>query len=255
MTFVESIKTYFSKYTNFDGRASRSEYWWFALFNVLVTFGFELIIDRSSPNNTSYQDTVDVVSLIVNLILFLPTIAVTTRRLHDVNKSGWWQLISFTIIGLIPLIVWLASEGKVSNYSHNYNFSDKTTKHFDSSESYSVNSSRDISDSSEKIIIAGFDTNGNVLRLSFFTGDPKLNNLGLILGRDSANCDLHIADQSISRKHARIYKKDHQIWIEDLGSTNGLIVNGKKINSGESALLSTNGSLSIGGIELTLGRG
>lgn len=256
MTFVESIKTCFSKYTNFDGRASRSEYWWFTLFTILVSFGEALIIDLSLPNNTSYQDTAAVVSLIVTLILFLPTIAVTTRRLHDVNKSGWWQLISFTIIGLIPLIVWLASEGKVSNDSHNNNnFSDISTKHFDSSESYSVNSSRDISDSSEKIIIAGFDTNGNVLRLSFFTGDPKLNNLGLIVGRDSANCDLHIADQSISRKHARIYKKDHQIWIEDLGSTNGLIVNGKKINSGESSILSTNGSLSIGGIELTLGRG
>ncbi len=255
MTFVESIKTCFSKYASFDGRASRSEYWWFALFNTLVTLGFELIIDRNSPNKTSFQDTADLISLVINLILFIPTIAVTTRRLHDVNRSGWWQLISFTIIGLVPLIFWLASEGKGNNYSQNENFLDKSTKSFDSSESYTVNSSQDHLDNSEKIIIAGFDTNGNVLRLSFFTGDPKLNNLGLVLGRDSANCDLHIADQSISRKHARFFRRDHQIWIEDLGSTNGLIVNGKKVNSGDSALLSTNGSLSIGGIELTIGRG
>ena len=43
---------------------------------------------------------------------FFPSIAAAARRLHDVNKSGWWQLIALTIIGLIPLIIWLASEGE-----------------------------------------------------------------------------------------------------------------------------------------------
>ena len=255
MTFVESIKTCFSKYANFDGQASRSEYWWFALFNILVTFGFELVIDRNSLNNSSSQDAAEVINLIVRLVLFLPTIAVTTRRLHDVNKSGWWQLISFTVIGLIPLFVWLATEGKEHRDDSAVNFSDNSTKQFNDSESFAVNNPRNALNDNEKIIIAGFDSNGNVLRLSFFTSDPKLNNSGLVLGRDSVNCDLHIADQSISRKHARIYRNNHQIWIEDMGSTNGILVNGKKINSGESALLSTTGTLSIGGIELTLGRG
>lgn len=106
-----------------------------------------------------------------------------------------------------------------------------------------------------KIIMAGFDTRGNVLRLSFDLDDPKLNNFGLILGRDSTNSDLYISDQAISRRHAKIYKKNNELWIEDLGSTNGIIVNGKQINSGQSSILSINGSLSIGGIELTLGRG
>jgi uncharacterized membrane protein YhaH (DUF805 family) len=255
MTFVESVKTCFSKYANFEGRASRSEYWWFILFTSLITVGFEAVIDRNSFNKSSYQDTAEVMGIIVNLALFLPQIAVTTRRLHDVNKSGWWQLISFTIIGLIPLIVWLVTKGEKHYEDRGVNFSEKSTNQFNYSESFAVTSSPNSLNDNEKIIIAGFDTNGNVLRLSFYTSDPKLNNLGLILGRDSVNCDLYIADQSISRKHARIYKREHQIWIEDLGSTNGLIVNGKKINNGESALLSTTGSLSIGGIELTLGRG
>ena len=255
MTFVESIKTCFSKYAIFDGRASRSEYWWFILFISLITVGFEAVIDRNSFNKSSFQDTAEVIGLIVSLALFLPQIAVTTRRLHDVNKSGWWQLISFTIIGLIPLIVWLVTKGEEHHDDRGVNFYEKSTKQFNYSESFAVASSRNSLNDNEKIIIAGFDSNGNVLRLSFFTSDPKLNNSGLVLGRYSMNCDLHIADQSISRKHARIYKRDHQVWIEDLGSTNGLIVNGKKINSGECALLSTTGSLSIGGIELTLGRG
>jgi hypothetical protein len=84
--------------------------------------------------------------------------------------------------------------------------------------------------------------------------DPKLHLGGLYLGRDSANCDLHIKDQSISRRHARIYKKGHEIWIEDLGSTNGIIVNGKSLIGGESALLNLQGTLAIGGIQLALGK-
>jgi uncharacterized RDD family membrane protein YckC len=107
----------------------------------------------------------------------------------------------------------------------------------------------------EKIVMAGFDSKGNVLRLSFLLDDPKINNQGLILGRDSLSCDLYISDTSISRRHARIFKKNHEIYIEDLGSTNGMIVDGKKINSGQSAKISLTGTLSIGGIELTLGRG
>ena len=50
-------------------------------------------------------------------VVFLPSISVGARRLHDVGKSGWWQLISITIIGIIPLIIWMASEGtKKSNF-------------------------------------------------------------------------------------------------------------------------------------------
>jgi uncharacterized RDD family membrane protein YckC len=106
----------------------------------------------------------------------------------------------------------------------------------------------------ERLVLAGFDSTGHVVRLSFNFEDPKLHQGGLYLGRDSANCDLHIRDQSISRRHARIYKKGHEIWIEDLGSTNGIIVNGKSLIGGESALLNLQGTLAIGGIQLALGK-
>lgn len=104
------------------------------------------------------------------------------------------------------------------------------------------------------LIFAGFDSNGHVVRLKFDFNDPKLNSDGLILGRDSQSCDLHISDQSISRRHARLFKRGQEIWIQDLGSTNGIIVNGKSINSGESDLLTSSGTLAIGGIQLALGR-
>jgi uncharacterized RDD family membrane protein YckC len=115
-----------------------------------------------------------------------------------------------------------------------------------------VNRNQSVAD--ERLVLAGFDSTGHVVRLSFNFEDPKLHQGGLYLGRDSANCDLHIRDQSISRRHARIYKKGHEIWIEDLGSTNGIIVNGKSLIGGESALLNLQGTLAIGGIQLALGK-
>ena len=54
----------------------------------------------------------DVISGLLSLAFLLPTLAVGARRLHDVNRSGWWMLIAFTIIGLIPLFIWSVSETK-----------------------------------------------------------------------------------------------------------------------------------------------
>lgn len=106
MTFGKSISTCMGKYADFNGRASRPEYWWFYLFTVLLSWG-SLIVDQSG-----------VLSGIVNLVLLLPAFSAAARRLHDTNRSGWWVLIAFTVIGLIPLIIWLASKG--SDQSNEY---------------------------------------------------------------------------------------------------------------------------------------
>ena len=58
------------------------------------------------------------INSIFSLVLIIPTTAVACRRLHDVNKSGWWQLIAITIIGIIPLVILLCSEGTKKNNSH-----------------------------------------------------------------------------------------------------------------------------------------
>lgn len=123
---------------------------------------------------------------------------------------------------------------------------------FNSTQTIVVNRSQNYE--SEKLVLAGFDSNGHVVRLSFDFEDPKLYLEGLYLGRDSSTCDLHIRDQSISRRHARLFKKDGEIWIEDLGSTNGIIVNGRSINGNQSTLLNLKGTLVIGGIQLALGK-
>ena len=60
-------------------------------------------------------DDTQVLSTVVSLIFLFPSLSVGARRLHDTNRSGWWQLIALTIIGIIPLIIWLASEGNNEN--------------------------------------------------------------------------------------------------------------------------------------------
>lgn len=102
MSFGQAVSTVFSKYATFSGRARRREYWWWYLFITLVGIVAN-IIDRAAGLN--FGDTTAAggwVSGIAGLALFIPTFAVSIRRLHDTSKSGWWILI-----GLIPLVGWL----------------------------------------------------------------------------------------------------------------------------------------------------
>ena len=89
MDFMESAKTCLSKYIDFNGRASRSEYWWF----VLLTFALGLI---------------PVIGWLIRLALLLPSLSVQVRRLHDMERSAWWLLLlipPITIIGVFVLLI------------------------------------------------------------------------------------------------------------------------------------------------------
>ena len=99
MTFSESIKTVvFKKYATFKGRASRSEYWWYSLFASLIALLGAVIA------NTLYGDPSELTLFdIVSLLLLLPGLAVSIRRLLDVNKSGWWLLYPWLGLILVPI--------------------------------------------------------------------------------------------------------------------------------------------------------
>jgi len=116
MNFGESISTCMSKTFTYSGRASRSEYWWFYLFTIIVSWGAQIV---SSTIYTTGDPMVSLLPNIISLAFMFPILAVGSRRLHDIGKSGWWQLISITIIGLIPLIIWLASDTKASGDKYN----------------------------------------------------------------------------------------------------------------------------------------
>ncbi len=111
MNLVDATKTCFKKYATFTGRATRSEYWYFVLFIVLASFiiGFLQGMLFGAPAEGEMPNTM--LSNLFSLIVLLPNLAVAARRLHDVDKSGWWMLIGLTIIGAIPLIYWYCSKG------------------------------------------------------------------------------------------------------------------------------------------------
>ena len=98
------------KYAVSKGRASRSEFWWFFLFVLLGQVFFE-ILDRlfgfqfGDPDIFGGQP--GVLKMLFNFSILIPYINVTARRLHDVNRSGWWMLIPITIIGIIPYYYWM----------------------------------------------------------------------------------------------------------------------------------------------------
>ena len=116
MNLSESISTCMGKYVIFKGRASRSEYWWFFLFTLIIGLGADLV--TVAVYNIG-DPTGQILSLIIYLIFLLPSIAVATRRLHDTGRTGWWQLLYFTIIGGILVIVWLATNTKNEKIVYN----------------------------------------------------------------------------------------------------------------------------------------
>jgi uncharacterized membrane protein YhaH (DUF805 family) len=92
MNFSQAISTCLSRYATFSGRASRPEFWWFFLFQILVSVAASMVGDT--------------IAALASLALLLPALAVGTRRLHDIGKSGWWQLLMLTGVGLFVLIYW-----------------------------------------------------------------------------------------------------------------------------------------------------
>lgn len=110
MNISQSISACFANYFNFKGRASRSEYWWFYLFCLLLS-ALGSLVDAA----TGYAGGYGTMYWLIVAATFFPSLTAAVRRLHDVGKSGWWLLIAFTIIGLIPLIIWMASQGIKQN--------------------------------------------------------------------------------------------------------------------------------------------
>ncbi|ENV33292.1 DUF805 domain-containing protein [Acinetobacter gerneri] len=102
--FIKCIKNY----ANFNGRARRKEYWFFRLSMLIISISASFI-------DAILETEILFIGLFI-LATFIPDLAVSVRRLHDINKSGWWYLITLIpIFGIILLIIWLAKEGDQHN--------------------------------------------------------------------------------------------------------------------------------------------
>jgi len=98
LSLPKSIQICFKKFFNFKDRASRSEYWYFQLVFTIVSLPLFIYEDSSNDTHLIYSG----ISGIIVLILFIPAISVSVRRLHDINKSGW-----FVFISVIPYLGWI----------------------------------------------------------------------------------------------------------------------------------------------------
>ncbi|MEM9965628.1 MAG: DUF805 domain-containing protein [Asticcacaulis sp.] len=110
MTFVQAIKSAFNNYVNFKGRAIRSEYWWFVLFQLLLLIIPYTLMFGETMNGQAGIGTA--LYYIVALGLFLPGLGLSFRRLHDTNRSAWWLfIVLIPIVGSILLLIWTIQKG------------------------------------------------------------------------------------------------------------------------------------------------
>ena len=115
MQFLEAIQTcVVKKYCDFNGRASRSEFWWYTLGNMIVCYAWSFIVSMITgasvmvgADGQFHFSALQLLSYIPSIALLLPTLGVGARRLHDIGKSGWSLLIAIIpIIGSIILLIW-----------------------------------------------------------------------------------------------------------------------------------------------------
>jgi uncharacterized membrane protein YhaH (DUF805 family) len=109
MDFGQAIVSGVKNYATFSGRAARSEYWYWQLFAFLGRLGCS-ILDAAISAGT--HTSVSLFGALFSLAVLVPSLAVAVRRLHDVDRSGWWLLMYLTLIGIIyPLLVWKCTKG------------------------------------------------------------------------------------------------------------------------------------------------
>ncbi len=109
MGFLQAVGSCFAKYITFSGRARRAEYWWFLLFGSVGMLGLGFL------DGMIFQGDLTEVSPLANLFnlaILLPLLSVSIRRLHDLERSGWWWWLGLIpLVGPIILIVWFATSG------------------------------------------------------------------------------------------------------------------------------------------------
>ena len=125
MSFTNAVKAYFLKWNDFRSRSSRSEYWWATLFVTLASFPLGFIVGfvigflsvTAGFSETTMENVLAIVILPVQIFIIIASTCLVIRRLHDVDRSGWWYLIIFTIVGMIPLLICLVDSLVKPNYS------------------------------------------------------------------------------------------------------------------------------------------
>lgn len=118
MGMMDYVKKCFQNYANFSGRARRAEYWYFYLFNFIISAALSLLSTIAGEGSFIATAFTSIASL-YSLATLVPGLAVAWRRLHDIGKSGgYWFFILIPLVGPIILLVWLAKAGDVGDNAY-----------------------------------------------------------------------------------------------------------------------------------------
>lgn len=114
--YIEVLK----KYAVFSGRARRSEYWYFVLFNIIISIALGVI--DGITGTFSQEAGMGLLGTIYTLAVLIPGLAVSVRRLHDTERSGWWLLIALVpLVGAIVLLVFMVQDSKTEQNQYGEN--------------------------------------------------------------------------------------------------------------------------------------
>ena len=124
MTFQQAVQSVFAKYATFSGRARRKEYWYFVLFNVVVS-----IVIGALARTIGGENLERTLNGIWSLAVLIPGLAVVWRRLHDIGKSGaWWFLVFVPVVGWIILLIWFCQDSQPGENQYGPNPKEITTE-------------------------------------------------------------------------------------------------------------------------------
>ena len=118
ISFVAAIQFGFRRYFDFSGRSTRAEFWWWILFTVIVVIALTLV--DVSLGTYDHENDAGLLSGLFRLATLIPSLSLGARRLHDINRSGWWQLmwlISWLIVPAVILIIWFCRKSNMQNDS------------------------------------------------------------------------------------------------------------------------------------------
>lgn len=236
------LKVVRDNYNNFSGRATRQEYWMFFLFNMI----FAIILFVLDPSMILY--------FIYAFMIFIPGLAVATRRLHDIGKSGWWIFINIVpIIGGIWFFILMCTDTKPD--LNQYGESPKYGSLMDLVDEM-IDDEREPEEPAEEPIVEKQNNNipGQLIPISLHVDNgPRKGSFYAVssssrIGRAPDN-DIPLNANTVSSYHAEIFVKDNQFYIKDMRSTNGIKVNGERVSESP---LEIGTKLKIGEIEMSI---
>jgi uncharacterized membrane protein YhaH (DUF805 family) len=245
------------RYADFSGRSRRKEYWMYALMQALV-YGFLILLivaasyqwGNSNPLADDWRLPASIILLVVvYLAMLVPTLAVTVRRFHDQNLSGWFILLNFIPwVGGLVVFVFMCLPGTVG--SNTYGDDPKEDEGFTGTARVYA-APEHVASALQGLNLSGFNESGHVMRHMIDPEHPALRGLGLKIGR-GRSCDIWVDHAAVSRDHAEVVLIDGGYYLRDVGSTNGTFVNGKKLRPFEPCRIWPGDTLTFGSLELLL---